>query len=64
MELSEEKYVVKRLLKKGIQQMKNTTTIAIAILSTFLFLLVLCFSALAHCSPGWACFLSLIMMME
>ena len=33
-----------------------------AILSTFLFLLVLCSSALADCSPGWACFLSLIRM--
>ena len=51
-------------MEKGIQQMKNATTIAMVILSTFLFVHVLCSSALANCSPGWACFLSLIRMME
>ena len=51
-------------MEKGIQQMKNATTIATVILSTFLFLLRLCSSALADCSPGWTYLLSLIRMME
>ena len=42
---------------------KKANTIAMAILSTFLILLVLCSSALSDCSPGWDGFLSLIMMM-
>ena len=44
-----------QLVNIGIQQMKNTTTIAIAIFSTLLILLVRCSSALADGSPGWAC---------
>ena len=52
------------LLNIGIKQMKNATTIAIAIFSTFLILLVRCSSALADASPGWACLLSLIRMTE
>ena len=52
------------LLNRGIQQMKNATTIAIAIFSTLLILFVRCCSALADGSPGWACLLSLIRMTE
>ena len=39
-------------MELGIQQMKNATTIATVILSTFLFLLVLCSSALADSWMG------------
>ena len=45
------KMIIIPLLDNGIQQMKNTTLIAIAIFSTFLILLVRCSSALADASP-------------
>ena len=40
--LSDAKYNINWLLKNGILSIKNTKTIAMAILSTFLFLLIRC----------------------
>ena len=48
----------------GTQQSENANTIAHAILNTFLFLFARFFSALFDCSPGRACCLSLMTMME
>ena len=62
MELFGSKCNIVQLEAGGIQQRKSTKTITKAIVSTFQFLLDRCSSALAECSPGWVCFLSLIRM--
>ena len=56
--------MIKRVVVMGTEQKKNASMIAMAILNTFLFYLSRCFVVLVNCSPGGACSLSLMRMME
>ena len=56
--------MIRFVVVMGTVQKKNASTIAMAILNTFLFFLSRCFVALVNSSPGGACSLSLMRMME